>query len=73
LVTERPGRVRQVVDGVLLQEPLLTIGEISNKDEEGLMSIVLDPAYEENRYVYLCYAYKARDGMVVKVMRYTDA
>ena len=72
LITERPGRVRQVVGGELFQEPLLTIGEISNKDEEGLMSIVLDPAYEENRYVYLCYVYKARDGMVVKVMRYTD-
>jgi hypothetical protein len=34
LVTERPGRVRQIIDGTLLEEPLLTIAEISNKAEE---------------------------------------
>lgn len=73
LVTERPWRVRQIVDGVLWKEPLLTIPEISNKDEEGLMSIVLDPAYGENNYVYLCYVYVSNGGMVVKVVRYTDA
>lgn len=72
LVTERPWRVRQVVDGVLWKEPLLIIAEISNKDEEWLMSIVLDPDYEMNKYLYLCYVYNSPSGMVVKVVRYTD-
>ncbi len=72
LVTERPGRVRQIIDGQLVEEPLLTITEISNKAEEGLMSIILDPDYQTNKYLYLCYVYKSSTGMVVKVVRYTD-
>lgn len=72
LVTERLWRVRQIVDGVLRKEPLLTITEISNKDEEWLMSIILNPDYAINKYLYLCYVYKSSTGMVVKVVRYTD-
>ncbi len=72
LVTERPGRVRQIVDGVLWADPLLTVSEISNKDEEWLMSLVLDPDYETNKYIYLCYAYKNWSTLSMKVIRYTD-
>lgn len=34
LVTERSGRIRAIVDGVLQSEPLLTLTDVSNSDEE---------------------------------------
>lgn len=34
LVTERPGRIRQIVKGVLQPDPLITFSEVSNADEE---------------------------------------
>lgn len=72
LVTERPGRVRQIVQGKVFVNPVLTIADISNKAEEGLMSIVLDPAYEQNKYLYLSYAYRPSGTMAVRIVRYTD-
>lgn len=74
LVTERPGRVRQIVGGVLYAEPLLSLPDISSSEEEGLMSIVLDPQYQvTNDRLYLTYAYKTAGTTMVKVVRYTDA
>ncbi len=34
LVTERPGRIRVIVNGILQKEPLMTIAEVSSIDEE---------------------------------------
>jgi glucose/arabinose dehydrogenase len=72
LVTERAGRVRQIVDGVLWADPVLTLAEISNSAEEWLMSMILDPDYATNKRVYISYAYLSDTGMVVRVERYTD-
>ncbi len=72
LVTERAGRVRQIVDGELWAEPMLVLSQISNRAEEWLMSIILDPDYDQNAWVYLAYAQAAGGGMEVQVVRYTD-
>ncbi len=37
------------------------------------MSLVLDPAYENNKYVYVSYAYHSKNGMAVKIVRFVDA
>lgn len=74
LVTERPGRVRVVKNGHLLEEPLRVFTEVSNRSEEGLMGMILDPDYAANNYVYLCLAYQATDGRVLdKVIRVIDS
>lgn len=72
LITERPGRVRAIEQGVLLPEPLLTILEVSSESEEGLMGLALDPDYASNSYVYLSYAYQNNNALAVKVVRYVD-
>ncbi len=72
LVTERPGRIRVVLDGVLQKEPLISFPEVSNIDEEGLMSLALDPDYDDNSFIYTSLAYKGKNGMTVKVVRLLD-
>lgn len=72
LVAERPGRVRVVVRGALQAKPLFTVPDIEPSGENGLMGMTLHPRYDENKFVYLAYAYRA-DGRRVKVVRYRDA
>ncbi len=72
LVTERPGIVKEIVDGKLSNTPLRQFSEVSNKIEEGLMGMVLHPDYEHNRYVYLCLAYQTDGKIFDRVVRVTD-
>lgn len=72
LVAERPGKVREVLSGELQPKPLAVFSEVSNKSEEGLMGMALDPNYEQNKYLYLCIAYDSGDSTVDKVIRVTD-
>ncbi len=72
LVTERPGRIRIVENGKLLEQPLHTFSEVSETGEEGLMSLVLHPNYPENRFVYVSLAYEQGGNLSVKVLRFRD-
>lgn len=72
LVTERPGRLRVIDKGVLLEQPIHTFSEVSVGGEEGLMSLALHPEYAINQLVYVSYAYENREGMFVKVLRFRD-
>lgn len=72
LVTERPGRLRVIENGQLQAEPLHTFSEVSTVGEEGLMSVVVDPDYQRNKFIYLSVAYEQAGGMAVKIMRFTD-
>lgn len=70
LLTERPGRVRAIVDGKLVEKPLYIFPEVSSKGEEGLMGLAIDPHYSENRYIYVSLAYGS--PLQVKVVRLKD-
>lgn len=72
LVTERPGRVRVITNSMLDPEPLLTLNDVQSGGEEGLMAMVLDPNYNENKKVYLCYAYQTQEGFKDRVIRVRD-
>jgi len=72
LVTERPGRVRVIEQGRLLERPLHVFGEVVADEEEGLMSAVLDPDYQQNRFVYFSLAYQSGTHKFVKVVRLRD-
>lgn len=72
LVTERPGRIRQIVSGQLRPEPVHTFTEVSATGEAGLMGLALDPDYSQNRLVYASLAYSGPSGLEVKVMRFRD-
>jgi len=72
LVTERPGRVRVVENGVLAAKPFAVLEDVEAKGESGLMGIALAPDYATSRFVYLAYAYDSPDGPRVRVSRFRD-
>ncbi|MFI5211913.1 MAG: PQQ-dependent sugar dehydrogenase, partial [Ignavibacteria bacterium] len=55
LINERPGRLRVIEDGKLLDKPLKEFNEVSSSSEEGLMGLALDPDYSTNKLIYLSY------------------
>ncbi len=72
--TERPGRVRVIVDGRLQAQPVLKVPDISPQGEGGLMGITLDPAFADNHYLYIYYTYNAAGaGQRNKLVRYREA
>ena len=72
LVSERPGRVREIVDGQLNPEALYTFTDVVTVEETGLMSMVLDPNYADNKTLYACYTSQDANGMFDRVVRMTD-
>jgi len=55
LVTERPGRLRLVRNGVLQPEPVAGLPAIYAKGIGGLMDIALHPHFAENSLIYFTY------------------
>ncbi len=69
--TERPGRVRVYEKGQLVAAPLLTISDVEESGESGLMSMALHPDFASNRWIYLAYTFSA-GGQRVRVVRYRE-
>jgi glucose/arabinose dehydrogenase len=69
IVTERPGRVRIVDRGGKVSEPLAGVPPVQTGGQGGLLDIALDPAFSENRLVYLSYAEPGEDGAGTAVAR----
>ena len=61
LITERPGRLRIIRDGVLDPDPITGVPEVRRTVLGGLLDVVLHPDFESNRELYLSYA-KSVDG-----------
>jgi aldose sugar dehydrogenase len=57
LVTERPGRLRWIRDGVLEQQAIQGTPAVLAEGQGGLMDVALDPNYAENGWVYLSYSH----------------
>lgn len=69
LVTERVGRLRMVESGKL-SEPIRGIPSVLVKDEAGLMSVVLDPDYAQNGWIYLSFSDRGPDETAMtKIVR----
>ncbi|HEX7081657.1 MAG TPA: PQQ-dependent sugar dehydrogenase [Gammaproteobacteria bacterium] len=62
LVTERPGRLRIIRDGVLDPEPVAGVPEVHAAGLQGLMDVVLHPEFEENHWIYLSYHRPTSEG-----------
>jgi aldose sugar dehydrogenase len=62
LVTERPGRLRIVRDGVLLPDPVPGLPPVRVGGQGGLLDVVPHPDFESNRLIYLSYAKPNADG-----------
>jgi len=56
LLTERPGRLRVVTDGVLDPNPVAGVPEMDHVALAGLQDIVLHPDFAKNHLLYLSYS-----------------
>ncbi|MDH3270423.1 MAG: PQQ-dependent sugar dehydrogenase [Gemmatimonadota bacterium] len=73
LVTERPGRLRIVRDGVLLPDPVEGIPEVmflgggaksmNGREQAGMRDVILHPEFERNRLLYLSYTKPGADSL----------
>jgi aldose sugar dehydrogenase len=55
LVTERPGRLRIVRNGVLDPEPVAGVPQVRAQGLAGLMDLALHPRFVENKLIYFTY------------------
>lgn len=71
LVTERVGRLRVIENGALKEEPVRGLPKtILVRDEAGLMSVVADPDYAENGWIYLSFSdHGPNETAMTKVIR----
>ena len=62
LVTEKPGRLRIVRNGVLQPEPIAGTPEVRYQGQGGLLDVVLHPDFEANGLIYLSFSKPNEDG-----------
>ncbi len=66
LVTERSGTVRVVGE----QERTLSVPEVAEVGEGGLLGIALHPDFASNKFLYLYYTIRPRSEIMNRVVRY---
>jgi aldose sugar dehydrogenase len=62
LVTERPGRLRVVAANGALGEPVQGLPAIDVRGQGGLLDVVTDSAFRQNRTLYFCFSEPAPSG-----------
>jgi aldose sugar dehydrogenase len=71
LITERPGRLRVVRNGVLEPTPIAGVPEVLALGQGGLMDISLHPRFAQNRQIYLTYAQGTNEANRTRLARAT--
>ena len=56
-VTERPGNIRQLLSGQLIDEPVKNVPKVVHEGQGGLLDIAIDPEYDDNGWIYLAYSH----------------
>ncbi|MDJ1472374.1 PQQ-dependent sugar dehydrogenase [Cytophagaceae bacterium DM2B3-1] len=72
-LAEKNGKIRIIKNDVLLPTPFITIPNVDNWNERGLLKVLLDPNFTTNKYVYVYYTYKPANSTVSnnRVSRFT--
>ena len=68
LVTERPGRLRVIRDGVLDPTPIAGVPAVKAQRLSGLMDVALHPRFAENKVIYLTFNKPREDGMLATAL-----
>lgn len=68
LVSERPGRIRIIIEDKLLDEPYLIL-DVNNEGEGGLLGLAKNPDFPMKPYVYAMFTYKDGRRVFNKVVR----
>jgi glucose/arabinose dehydrogenase len=66
--TERPGRLRVVVGGMLQAAPVVSL-PVQAIGEAGLLGLAADPGFATNRYLYVYYTYAGPGGPTNRIQR----
>lgn len=69
LVTEKPGRLRLVRDGVLDPTPIAGIPDVYDRGQGGLLDVALHPGFARNGLIYLSYSKPGPAGATTAVIR----
>ena len=69
LVTERPGRLRLVGADGKLSAPITGVPNVAGRGQGGLLDVVLDPGFAQNRTIYLSFAEPRAGGNGTSVAR----
>lgn len=69
LITEKPGRLRIVENGKLLDTPVEGIPEVWANGQGGLLDIELHPDYAKNGWIYLAYSKPLPKGALTAIVR----
>ena len=70
-ITERPGRLRIVLDGKLDPHPVAGVPQVYYEGQGGLLDITFHPEFSQNRWVYLAYTVKNEKSGMTRVSRFT--
>jgi glucose/arabinose dehydrogenase len=68
LVTERPGRLRIVRNGVLDPQPIAGVPAVAAERLCGMLEIALHPRFAENRLVYFTYSKPGEKGTMATAL-----
>ncbi len=71
LVSERPGRIRLIKNGVLQNELYAKI-DVAHVGEGGLMGLAVDPDFPQKPYVYAMHTYRRGSVLYNRVIRLRD-
>src|SRR5205814_6361126 len=69
LVTERPGRMRLVTTEGQLSQPLKGVPEVFASGQGGLLDVITDKSYAQNKTIYFCFAERTGGGSRTAVAR----
>src|SRR5688572_3461077 len=62
LVTERPGRLRVVTMDGKISAPVTGLPAVDNRNQGGLLDVILDPDFRSNQVIYWSYAEGHENG-----------
>ncbi len=69
--TERAGRISRINPATGAVVPLLTIADVTQNNESGLLGMVLHPDFATQPYVYVVYNYTEQGVLKEKLVRFT--
>jgi len=71
-ITERPGRLRIIENGLLRSSPVPGVPRVSYQGQGGLLDMALHPDYAANRLVYLAYTIDSDAGLMTRIARFRE-
>ncbi|QFK70247.1 PQQ-dependent sugar dehydrogenase [Pradoshia sp. D12] len=68
--TERPGQIREIRNGKVREEPLLSLpAPFISEGEGGLLGLALDPEFQTNHFMYTYHSYEDNGEIKNRILR----